>query len=178
MSNYYITDTIIQQMADKTKALTGSNNTLTPAGIKNSILNYDNTTRLKNTLASDSSTIKNTETLGFLFKGRKTDISSNLMYKCVKALIYDTIHTTQAITRTSFDNFSSLCKVYISDAYKITGTLATQSPFYQKPNIVLYTNAAEKPATWGTYFNYYSSSETIEVHYGVTEEEFITLVNS
>lgn len=40
----------------------------------------------------------------------------------------------------------------------------------------IYTDAAEKPAGWGTYFNYTQLGSTATVHYGVTEAEYDELV--
>ena len=69
-------------------------------------------------------------------------------------------------------------KVFISkDVLTIEASSSMVDALFYNGNsqYEIYCEAESKPSGWGTYWNYYSSSGRLTVHWGVTEEEFDAL---
>jgi hypothetical protein len=77
----------------------------------------------------------------------------------------------------AFYNCDAIPKLWIpSSCTKIDGSSYSKSPFYGcTSTIQLYCEAASKPAGWGTYWNYYSSSGQLTVNWGITEAVYDAL---
>ena len=81
----------------------------------------------------------------------------------------------------SFSGCTSLTSIYIPSSVETISSLITvsYSPFYGcSSNLKLYCGSNEKQNDWGTYWNYYSTTETLSVIYGVAREEYEAIVNS
>ena len=66
-----------------------------------------------------------------------------------------------------------LTKIYIpASVTTISASGSSNSPFYGcSSSLVIYCAAGSKPTGWGTYWNYYSSSETLTVNWGASEAD-------
>jgi len=72
---------------------------------------------------------------------------------------------------------SGISKMWISSACTtISATSNTKGMFYQSSSsIKIYCEAASKPAGWGTYWNYYSTTQQLTVYWNTTEAAFDAL---
>ena len=77
----------------------------------------------------------------------------------------------------AFGATAALRKVWIpSSCTTITATTNVTGPFYNCNSLlVLYCEAASKPAGWGTYWNYRTSTTQFTVKWGITKAAFDAL---
>ena len=71
---------------------------------------------------------------------------------------------------------TGLLKIWIKDGGTITANSTTASPFYGcGVDLEIWTDAASKPSSWGTYFNNYAaaSNAKLTVHYGATYQDYL-----
>lgn len=94
-----------------------------------------------------------------------------------KALTSVDLSSAVSVLPRPFENCVGLTKVWLpSTITSIDCSGASSAPFYGcSSSLVIYTdiaNADAKPAGWGSYWNYYSSSNKCSVVYGATYEDF------
>ena len=83
-------------------------------------------------------------------------------------------NSVTSINTTAFSYCSSLEKIWIlSTCTTINTTSSYSSPFQSSnPSCVIYTDATSKSDGWGTYWNYYNSTEQLQVVWGATKEQY------
>ncbi|MBQ7439042.1 MAG: leucine-rich repeat protein [Paludibacteraceae bacterium] len=73
----------------------------------------------------------------------------------------------------------NLKKVWINKESTLSATNPSMGIFAGCSKLTdIYTDATEKPSTWGPYFNYINSATQATVHYGVSEAEFDAIVEA
>jgi hypothetical protein len=84
------------------------------------------------------------------------------------------------ISGCAFAGCSRLTSIYIpSSVTTISAFIYEESPFYNcSSSLKIYCGASEAPSGWGTYWNYYDSSNTLDVTWGVTRTEYEALIAS
>jgi len=84
---------------------------------------------------------------------------------------------TTSIGTNAFKGCTALSKIWIpASCTTISTSSYSYAPFYQcSSSLILYCETDSKPDGWGTYWNYYSSSGTLTVVWGVSKEEFEAL---
>lgn len=77
-----------------------------------------------------------------------------------------------------FRNCTGLKTAWISsDVTNVYGSSVSYAPFSGCTNLTdIYTDATSKPSGWSTYFNYIASGTTVNVHYGVSEDDYNEIV--
>ena len=107
-----------------------------------------------------------------------TKLNDRTFVNCPNITINKFSSNLKEISIVCFNNCTGLTKLYIpSTVTTISATSYRLSPFNGCTNLTdIYTDATEKPAGWGQYFNYTGTSTQATVHYGVTEEEFDAIV--
>lgn len=107
-----------------------------------------------------------------------TKLNQRAFNNCPNITINKFSSNLKEISLVTFGNCTGITKLYIpSTVTKILATSNTLSPFSGCTNLTdIYTDATEKPAGWGQYFNYINRSTQATVHYGVSEEEFDAIV--
>lgn len=82
------------------------------------------------------------------------------------------------INARAFTNCQALQKIWIPKEATVagTGTSSSNLPFYRCHHLDIYTDAEERPSTWGQYFNlvYQTNNDyyRCRVHYGATKEDY------
>ena len=85
--------------------------------------------------------------------------------------------TLTSVGKYAFRGCTGLTKVWIpSTCTAIDAETLARAPFYSSSSTCeIYTDVEDEdsiPEGWGTYWNYYSSSSTLTVHYGATHDEY------
>ena len=89
-----------------------------------------------------------------------------------KIEINDNINT---VSNYAFSTCKTLKKVWISSQVDtISASNASYSPFKgcTDANLIIYTDATEKPSGWSDYWNYIDSSKQVPVYWGATKENY------
>lgn len=75
-----------------------------------------------------------------------------------------------SIGSSAFQHCRSMTKIYIpSSVTTISASSSSYSPFYGwDSSAIIYCGAASKPSGWGTYWNYYNSTNALKTYYKTT----------
>jgi len=77
----------------------------------------------------------------------------------------------------AFQNCTALTAVYISSLATVTASGSSSSPFYNcSSTLKIYTDSSMKQSTWGTYYNYYSSSGKLNVYFNANYSTYFKAV--
>lgn len=106
-----------------------------------------------------------------------TILGESAFYSCAALLLTKLPVGLTTIGPTAFRGCTALRKIWIPNSVTaITATTYNVAPFYGcDSSLVLYCEAASKPAGWGTYWNYYGSGAQLTVNWDTTEAEFDAL---
>ncbi len=76
-----------------------------------------------------------------------------------------------------FKNCKSLTAIWIPSTAALSASSSTSSPFYGcSSTLKIYTDSSMKQSTWGTYYNYYSSSGKLNVTFNANYSTYFTAV--
>ena len=107
-----------------------------------------------------------------------TELNRQTFRYCSSITINKFGNNVTTISFSCFQGCTGITILYIpSTVTTISAPSYSISPFNGCTNLTdIYTDATEKPAGWGQYFNYTGLNTQATVHYGVTEEEFDAIV--
>ena len=98
---------------------------------------------------------------------------------CVDLTSIEIPNSVTTIEQIAFMGCTGLTKIFIPKSVTTiipTSTAYSNSPFNGCSSALkIYCEASEKPSGWGTYWNYYDSSNQLSVTWGVTRAEFDAL---
>ena len=103
-----------------------------------------------------------------------TSIGNSAFYNCTSLTDVTIPDSVTSIGEKAFYGCTALTTIYIpSSVTTMVGYSSGINPFYYcSPSLKIYCEVSAKQSGWGGYWNYYSSSKTLSVTYGVTREEY------
>ena len=109
-----------------------------------------------------------------------TSIGSSAFYGFTSLKSIEISDSVTSIGYYAFQNCTGLTSIYIpSSVTTINAPYYPPAPFYGcSSTLKIYTGVKEDeiPSGWGTYWNYYDSTNTLDVTYGVTREQYEELI--
>ena len=103
-----------------------------------------------------------------------TSIGDYAFYGCSGLTSITIGNSVTSIGGSAFFNCIKLTKIFIpASVTNISASSYSDSPFNGcSSSLVIYCEAGSKPTGWGTYWNYYSSSGTLTVNWGVDYDDY------
>ena len=104
-------------------------------------------------------------------------INSYAFYQCYNLYQFYSPELTN-IKQSAFYNTQALQKIWIPKEATVAGTSTSSNylPFYRCAHLKIFTDAEERPASWGQYFNLWGTSNNdayrLPVQYGATKEDY------
>ena len=100
-------------------------------------------------------------------------ISDNMFENCTNLIEVKIPDSVTSIGNNAFKGCSNLKMVYIPLSVKtIAATTYTKAPFYGVSTAKIYCAADKKQSGWGTYWNYYTSSNKLTTFFSASKDEY------
>lgn len=100
-------------------------------------------------------------------------ISDNMFENCTNLIEVKIPDSVTSIGNNAFKGCSNLKMVYIPLSVKtIAVTTYTKAPFYGVSTAKIYCAADKKQSGWGTYWNYYTSSNKLTTFFSASKDEY------
>ena len=100
-------------------------------------------------------------------------ISDNMFENCTNLIEIKVPDSVTSIGNNAFKGCSNLKMVYIPLSVKtIAATTYTKAPFYGVSTAKIYCAADKKQSGWGTYWNYYTSSNKLTTFFSASKDEY------
>ena len=100
-----------------------------------------------------------------------SSIPSYAFYNCSGLTSITIPNSVTSIGNCAFQHCTSMINIIIpSNVSTISASSSSDSPFYNwNSSAVIYCEASSKPSGWGTYWNYYNSTNALKTYYQTTD---------
>ena len=104
-----------------------------------------------------------------------TTIGSQAFYSCKKLANFVMPMGVTSIASKAFYDCDALTHMWVPSGATVAGASAGDSPFYGcVSTLKIYTNAASKRSSWGSYWNYYNTSSACSTYYSKTYANYFS----